>query len=48
MVKFELTDDAVLTVQEKELLAEAKKKPITYDEDSPQLTEHMERAFVAA
>lgn len=31
MVKFELTDDTVLTMQEKQQLAEAKKKPIIYD-----------------
>ncbi|MCI8737092.1 MAG: hypothetical protein HFI11_08955 [Lachnospiraceae bacterium] len=48
MVKFELNENAVLSEREKELLEEAKKKPVVYDEDSPRLTDDMERAFMAA
>ena len=44
MVKFELNENAVLSEREKELLEEAKKKPVVYDEDSPRLTDDMERA----
>ena len=48
MVTFELTGPAELTSRERELLAEAKKRPIVYDEDSPELTDEMEAAFRAA
>lgn len=48
MVTFELDGNAVLTSREKKLLAEAKKLPIVYDEDSPELTDDMEAAFIAA
>ncbi|MCI9509858.1 MAG: hypothetical protein HFF10_08995 [Angelakisella sp.] len=48
MVTFELTGPAELTSREKELLLEAKKRPIAYDEDSPELTDEMEAAFRAA
>ena len=48
MVTFELTGPAELTGKERELLAEAKKRPIVYDEDSPELTDEMEAAFRAA
>ncbi len=48
MITFELNEHAILTKEEKKLLAEAKKKPIVYDEDSPEMTDDMERAFIAA
>lgn len=48
MVNFELHDNSMLSEKEKALLKEAKKKPIVYDEDSPQLTADMEQAFMAA
>ena len=48
MVKFELDKNAVLSERERELLEEAKKKPAVYDEDSPRLTDDMEKAFMTA
>ena len=48
MVTFELKQGSVLSDEEKRLLAEAKKMPIVYDEDSPELTDAMEQAFIAA
>lgn len=48
MVTFELDRTAVLTDREKRMIAEAKKLPIVYDDDSPELTDEMERAFIAA
>ncbi len=43
-----LDKNATLTSEEKEILAAAKKLPVVYDEDSPELTDDMERAFIAA
>lgn len=48
MVTFEINGNVALTKKEQELLEEGKKLPIVYDEDSPELTEEMERAFIAA
>lgn len=48
MVTFELDENAKLTEEEKKMLAAAKDRPIVYDEDCPELTEEMERAFIAA
>lgn len=48
MVTFELEQGAVLSDEERKLLAEAKKLPVVYDEDSPELTDAMEQAFLAA
>lgn len=48
MVTFELNQDSVLSDEERKLLAEAKKLPVVYDEDSPELTDAMEQAFIAA
>lgn len=48
MVAFDLKQGSVLSDEEKRLLAEAKKMPIVYDEDSPELTDAMEQAFIAA
>ena len=49
MVTFKLTtENAALTEEEKKMVKEAKELPITYDEDSPELTEKMKKAFIAA
>lgn len=48
MVLFELDKNAALSCEEKNALAEARKLPVVYDEDSPELTEQMEQAFIAA
>ena len=48
MVTFELHENATLTDKEKKMLAKAKSLPVTYDEDSPMLTDRMEQAFIAA
>ena len=49
MVTFKLTtENATLTEEEKKMVKEAKKLPIIYDEDSPELTENMKKAFIAA
>lgn len=48
MVTFKLEQDPVLSDEERRLLAEAKKLPVVYDEDSPELTDSMEQAFIAA
>jgi hypothetical protein len=43
-----LNSDEKLTQEEREMLEEAKKKPITYDEDCPELTPEMEKKFLEA
>ena len=48
MVTFKLDPTATLTNKEKRILAAAKELPIVYDDDSPELTDDMERAFAAA
>jgi hypothetical protein len=48
METFKLDKTAVLTNQERSLLARAKKLPVVYDEDSPEMTDDMERAFAEA
>ena len=48
MVTFELEPGSTLSDKERKLLAEAKKLPVVYDEDSPELTDSMEQAFIAA
>lgn len=48
MVTFELDETVGLTNQEKSMLAAAKELPVVYDDDSPELTDDMERAFVEA
>ena len=47
-IKFELNENVALTNGEKKQLENAKKMPVVYDMDSPELTEEMERAFIAA
>lgn len=48
MENYRLEEAAVLTNEERSLLAHAKKLPVIYDEDSPEMTDDMERAFAAA
>ena len=48
MVTFELREDMELSTEEKQALEDAKKLPVVYDEDSPELTETMEQAFIRA
>lgn len=48
MVTFELDQGSILSDEERKLLAKAKKLPVIYDEDSPELTDAMEQAFLAA
>lgn len=48
MVTYKLSGTAELSQEEKEMLAEAGKRPVVYDEDSPEMTEEMEQAFIAA
>ena len=48
MVTFELEGSAALTSSEKKALSAAKRLPVVYDEDSPELTDDMEKAFAAA
>ena len=48
MVTFELREGMKLSAEEKQALENAKKLPVVYDEDSPELTEAMEQAFICA
>ncbi len=48
MVSFKLEQGTKITNEEKKMLEEAKKLPLVYDEDSPELTVEMEKAFIEA
>lgn len=48
VLKFEINESSILTADEKNILSAAKKLPVIYDEDSPELTDDMEQAFIAA
>ena len=48
MVSFKLTQGMGLSDDEKKMLKEAKKLPAIFDEDSPELTEDLEEAFIKA
>lgn len=48
MVKYRLDENIKLTKEEKRQIQEAKKLPIVYDEDCPELTEKMKKAFITA
>ena len=48
MLTFELRENMELSTEEKHALENAKKLPVVYDEDSPELTEAMEQAFICA
>lgn len=43
-----LSGNEPLTDEERNMLKEAKKHPITFDEDSPEMTPEMEKAFMVA
>jgi hypothetical protein len=43
-----LSEDDKLTEEELQMLEEAKKYPITFDEDSPEMTPEMEKQFRVA
>lgn len=45
MITATLSKDEKLIDEEKKMLEEARKYPITFDEDSPELTPEMEKAF---
>ena len=48
MVTFNLKENAKLSNDEIKIIEEAKKLPVIYDDDSPELTEDMEKSFIAA
>lgn len=48
MVTYSLDKNSKVTEAEKFELSEARKKPVIYDEDSPEMTDDMERAFIEA
>jgi hypothetical protein len=43
-----LSKDGVLTEEQKKEIEDAKKQPIIFDEDSPEMTPEMEKAFMVA
>lgn len=45
MITATLSKDERLTDEDRKMLEEARKHPITFDEDSPELTPEMEKAF---
>ena len=48
IVKSTLNDGEKITEDQLKEIEAAKKMPIVYDEDSPELTEEMEKAFLVA
>ena len=48
MTTFELSADAEVSPEERRMLDEAKKLPVAYDDDCPELTDEMEEAFLQA
>ncbi len=48
MVNYKVQPDTPLSDAEKRALAQAKQKPVVYDEDSPEMTDAMEKAFILA
>jgi hypothetical protein len=48
IVTASLSKDEKLTDEEKKMIEEAKKHPITFDEDSPEMTPDMEKQFKVA
>lgn len=45
MITATLSKDEKLTEEDRKMLEEARKYPITFDEDSPEMTPEMEKAF---
>ncbi|MCM1221603.1 MAG: hypothetical protein NC548_44705 [Lachnospiraceae bacterium] len=48
MITATLSKDEKLTDEDRKMLEEARQYPIIYDEDSPELTPEMEKAFKLA
>ena len=48
MVTYELKPGTKLTPDERKMLSDAKKLPVIYDDDSPEMTADMERTFIEA
>ncbi len=48
MVRVKLEGDRALTEEERQQLERAKELPVIYDEDSPEMNDEMEAAFIAA
>ena len=48
MVSFELNENSIVTNEEKNMLEEAKKMPVVFDEDSPELSVVMEKSLLEA
>jgi len=48
LVTYELKPGTKLTPDERKMLSDAKKLPVIYDDDSPEMTADMERAFIEA
>lgn len=48
MVSFELNENSIITNEEKNMLEEAKKMPVVFDEDSPELSVVMEKSLLEA
>lgn len=48
MVSFKLNPDAKISEEEMQMLENAKKLPVIYDKDSPELSSAMEEAFIEA
>lgn len=48
VVKEVFDHDKVITEKDREMIAEAKKYPVEFDEDSPEMTPEMEKAFRVA
>ena len=48
VVKAVLDNNEGITEKDKRMIEEAKKYPIEFDEDSPEMTPEMEKAFLVA
>ena len=48
VVKAFLDDDEGITEKDRRMIEEAKKYPIEFDEDSPEMTPETEKAFLVA
>ena len=48
MIIYRLEEGTEVSESEKALLERAKTLPVVYDDDSPELTDEMEKAFIAA
>ena len=48
VIRSTLEETDTITVKDRAMIAEAKKYPIIFDEDSPEMTPEMEKAFRVA